>query len=54
MIGLNTATFVPSVAAHTWQAAASAGMSIGQNDMVVAPKALFSQPHTGAGRSGRF
>jgi aminobenzoyl-glutamate utilization protein B len=39
-IGFETATFVPGVAAHTWQAAASAGMSIGQNGMVVASKAL--------------
>lgn len=39
-IGFNTATFVPGVAAHTWQAAASAGMSIGQNGMEVASKAL--------------
>src|SRR6202045_2402727 len=29
-IGFQTATFVPGVVAHTWQAAASAGMSIGQ------------------------
>jgi aminobenzoyl-glutamate utilization protein B len=39
-IGFVTATFVPGVAAHTWQAAASAGMSIGQRGMVVAAKAL--------------
>ena len=39
-IGFETATFVPGVAPHTWQAAASAGMSIGQNGMVVASKAL--------------
>jgi aminobenzoyl-glutamate utilization protein B len=39
-IGLGTATFVPGVAAHTWQATASAGMSIGQDGMVVASKAL--------------
>ena len=39
-IGFSTATFVPGVAAHTWQAAASAGMSIGQDGMVVASKAL--------------
>jgi aminobenzoyl-glutamate utilization protein B len=37
---LTTATFVPGVAAHTWQAAATAGMSIGQRGMVVAAKAL--------------
>ena len=39
-IGFTTATFVPGVAPHTWQASASAGMSIGQNGMVVASKAL--------------
>ncbi len=39
-IGFTTATFVPGVAAHTWQAAASAGMSIGQDGMVVASRAL--------------
>jgi aminobenzoyl-glutamate utilization protein B len=37
-IGFTTATFVPGVAPHTWQA--SAGMSIGQNGMVVGSKAL--------------
>jgi aminobenzoyl-glutamate utilization protein B len=39
-IGFGGATFVPGVAAHTWQAAACAGMSIGQKGMVVAAKAL--------------
>jgi aminobenzoyl-glutamate utilization protein B len=39
-IGFTTATFVPGVAAHTWQAAASAGMSIGQQGMTVAAKAI--------------
>lgn len=39
-IGFITATFVPGVAPHTWQAAASTGMSIGQDGMVVAAKAL--------------
>jgi aminobenzoyl-glutamate utilization protein B len=39
-IGFTTATFVPGVAPHTWQASASAGMSIGQQGMVVASKAL--------------
>lgn len=39
-IGFTAATFVPGSAAHTWQAAASAGMSIGQDGMVVASKAL--------------
>lgn len=39
-IGFGGATFVPGVGAHTWQAAACAGMSIGQKGMVVAAKAL--------------
>jgi aminobenzoyl-glutamate utilization protein B len=39
-IGFTTATFVPGVAPHTWQATASAGMSIGQDGMVIASKAL--------------
>ncbi len=39
-IGFGTATFVPGVAAHTWQAAASAGTTIGQDGMVIASKAL--------------
>ena len=39
-IGFGAATFVPGVAAHTWQAAASAGMSIGQDGMLVASKAI--------------
>jgi aminobenzoyl-glutamate utilization protein B len=39
-IGFGTATFVPGVAPHTWQAAASAGTTIGQEGMVVASKAL--------------
>jgi aminobenzoyl-glutamate utilization protein B len=39
-MGFTTATFVPGVAPHTWQASASAGMSIGQDGMVVASKVL--------------
>jgi aminobenzoyl-glutamate utilization protein B len=39
-IGFTAATFVPGVVPHTWQAAASAGMSIGQKGMIVAAKAL--------------
>jgi aminobenzoyl-glutamate utilization protein B len=34
------ATFVPGVAAHTWQAAACAGSSIGRKGMVVAARTL--------------
>ncbi len=39
-IGFGAATFVPGIAAHSWQATACAGMSIGQKGMVVAAKAL--------------
>jgi aminobenzoyl-glutamate utilization protein B len=39
-IGFQAATFVPGVVAHTWQAAACAGMSIGQKGMIVAARAL--------------
>jgi len=39
-IGFDAATFVPGSAAHTWQAAATAGMSIGQQGMVIAAKAI--------------
>ena len=39
-IGFGAATFVPGEAAHTWQAAASAGTTIGQDGMVIASKAL--------------
>ncbi len=41
-IGFSGATFVPGVGAHTWQAAACAGMTIGQKGMVVAAKAMAS------------
>jgi aminobenzoyl-glutamate utilization protein B len=39
-IGFTAATFVPGVAAHTWQAAACAGTTIGQKGMVVSAKAM--------------
>ena len=39
-IGFSAATFVPGSVAHSWQAAASAGTSIGQDGMVVASKAI--------------
>jgi aminobenzoyl-glutamate utilization protein B len=39
-IGFGAATFVPGVSAHTWQAAASAGSTIGQDGMIIASKAL--------------
>lgn len=48
---LSTATWVPGTAAHTWQAVAADGMSIGVKGMMVAAKAmafsamdLFSDP----------
>jgi len=37
---LNAATFVPGVGAHTWQAAACAGTSIGRKGMIVAARTL--------------
>ena len=37
---ITTATFVPGVSAHTWQAAACAGTSIGRKGMVVAARTL--------------
>ena len=37
---LNTATWVPGTAAHTWQATAAGGMSIGLKGTVVAAKTL--------------
>ena len=40
MAALGAATFVPGVPAHSWQAAACAGMSIGRKGMVVAAKSL--------------
>jgi aminobenzoyl-glutamate utilization protein B len=36
----STATFVPGVSAHTWQAAACAGSTIGRKGMVVAARTL--------------
>jgi aminobenzoyl-glutamate utilization protein B len=60
-IGFGTATFVPGVVAHTWQAAACAGMSIGQRGMVNAAKVLaltgadlFSNPQLVADAKADF
>ncbi len=60
-IGFGAATFVPGVAAHTWQATACAGMSIGQRGMIVAAKAialtaadLFSNPQLVADTKADF
>jgi aminobenzoyl-glutamate utilization protein B len=38
--GLSTATFVPGIPAHSWQATACAGSSIGRKGMLVAAKTL--------------
>jgi aminobenzoyl-glutamate utilization protein B len=38
--GLGTATWVPGTSAHTWQAVAAGGTSIGQKGMMVAAKTL--------------
>lgn len=38
--GLDAATWVPGTSAHTWQAVAAGGMSIGQKGMMVAAKTL--------------
>ena len=38
--GLNTATWVPGTAAHSWQAIAAGGTSIGVQGMMVAAKTL--------------
>jgi aminobenzoyl-glutamate utilization protein B len=39
-VGLSTATWVPGTAAHSWQAIAAGGMSIGEKGMIVAAKTL--------------
>lgn len=39
-IGLNTATWVPGTPAHSWQAVAASGMSIGTKGAVVAAKTI--------------
>ena len=38
--GLNTATWVPGTSAHSWQAIAAGGMSIGIKGMMIAAKTL--------------
>jgi aminobenzoyl-glutamate utilization protein B len=52
-VQMNAATFAPGVPAHSWQAVACAGMSIGVKGMMVAAKTmaltaadLFSDPAT--------
>ncbi|WP_394993677.1 amidohydrolase [Emticicia sp.] len=39
-VGLTTATWVPATPAHSWQAVAAGGMSIGRKGMVMAAKTL--------------
>jgi aminobenzoyl-glutamate utilization protein B len=39
-VGLSAATWVPGTAAHTWQAIAAGGMSIGNKGMLVAAKTI--------------
>jgi len=39
-VGITTATWVPGTPAHSWQAIAAGGMSIGEKGMVVAAKTL--------------
>ena len=39
-VGLGTATWVPGTSAHSWQAVAAGGMSIGRKGMMVAAKTL--------------
>ena len=38
--GLGTATWVPGTAAHSWQAVAAGGTTIGSKGMIVAAKTL--------------
>ncbi len=52
-VGLRTATWVPGTAAHSWQAVAAGGTSIGRKGMIVAAKTialtavdLFQNPKT--------
>jgi aminobenzoyl-glutamate utilization protein B len=52
-VQLSTATWVPGTAAHSWQAVAAGGMSIGAKGMMVAAKVmaltgadLFTTPAT--------
>ncbi len=39
-VGLNTATWVPGTAAHTWQAVAAGGTSIGSKGMLLAARSM--------------
>ena len=39
-VGLRTATWVPGTSAHTWQAVAAGGTSIGHKGMLLAAKSM--------------
>jgi len=43
--GLSTATWVPGTPAHSWQAVAAGGMSIGHKGMINAAKTLAMSVH---------
>jgi aminobenzoyl-glutamate utilization protein B len=60
-VQMNAATFSPGVPAHSWQAVACAGMSIGAKGMIVAAKTmaltvsdLFTDPATLAKAKAEF
>lgn len=60
-VGLRTATWVPGTAAHSWQATAAGGMSIGYKGMHVASQTLalmgrklFTRPDLIAGAQAEF
>lgn len=60
-VGLSTATWVPGTSAHTWQAVAAGGMSIGHKGMMLAAKVmaqtgidLLSQPELIANAKTEF
>ena len=39
-VGMSAATWVPGTSAHSWQAVAAGGMSIGEKGMMVAAKTI--------------
>lgn len=60
-VQLNAATWVPGTAAHSWQAVAAGGMTIGAKGMMIAAKTmaltatdLFTQPATLAAAKAEF
>jgi aminobenzoyl-glutamate utilization protein B len=61
LASLRTATWVPGTSAHTWQATAAGGMSIGLKGRVVAAKTLaltaaelYTSPHLIAAAKAEF